>query len=70
MFIVDYLKSRKNSYGALLSGLILGVVIAFLINDNPDTSTLIAAGAIGVVMGEAVMFWRWYKQKQSDKGEN
>ncbi|MBT2582184.1 hypothetical protein [Planococcus sp. ISL-109] len=67
---MNYLKSRENSYAALLSGLILGVVIAFLINDDPDTSTLIAAGAIGVVIGEAIMFWRWHRQKKSNNPES
>lgn len=62
---MDYLKSRKNGYVVLLSGLILGVIIAWLINDDPDTSTLIAAGAIGVVIGEAIMFWRWSKQRKT-----
>ncbi|MGM0898001.1 MAG: hypothetical protein ACQEV0_08875 [Bacillota bacterium] len=67
---MDYLKSRKNSYAVLLSGLILGVIIAFLINDDPDTSTLVAAGAIGVVVGEAIMFWRWSKQKNSKRTDS
>ncbi|MDE4083489.1 hypothetical protein PO902_00165 [Planococcus maritimus] len=62
---MDYLKSRKNGYVVLLSGLILGVIIAWLINDDPDTSTLVAAGAIGVVIGEAIMFWRWSKQRKT-----
>lgn len=64
---MDYLKSRKNGYAVLLSGLILGVIIAWLINDDPDTSTLVAAGAIGVVMGEALMFWRWNQQRKTAK---
>ncbi|RAZ68311.1 hypothetical protein [Planococcus maitriensis] len=67
---MDYLKSRKNAYAVLLSGLILGVIIAFLINDDPDTSTLVAAGAIGVVIGEAVMFWRWSKQRKTKQRED
>lgn len=67
---VDYLKSRKNAYAVLLSGLILGVIIAFLINDDPDTSTLVAAGAIGVVIGEAIMFWRWNKQRKTKQRED
>lgn len=67
---VDYLKSRKNAYAVLLSGLVVGVVIAFLINDDPDTSTLVAAGAIGVVIGEAIMFWRWSKQRKTKQCED
>lgn len=67
---VDYLKSRKNAYAVLLSGLVLGIVIAFLINDDPDTSTLVAAGAIGVVIGEAIMFWRWSKQRKTKQRED
>ncbi len=62
---MDYLKSRKNGYAVLLSGLIVGVIIAWLINNDPDTSTLVAAGAIGVVIGEAIMFWRWSKQRKT-----
>lgn len=62
---MDYLKSRKNGYAVLLSGLIVGVIIAWLINDDPNTSTLVAAGAIGVVIGEAIMFWRWSKQRKT-----
>lgn len=67
---MDYLKSRKNAYGVLLSGLVLGVLIAFLINGDPDTSTLVAAGAIGVVVGEAIMFWRWSKRRKTAKRED
>lgn len=67
---MEYLKSRKNSYAVLLSGLLIGVVIAFLINDDPDLSTLAASGAIGVVIGEGLMFWQWNRQKKKNSPGN
>ncbi|MGX7595800.1 hypothetical protein ACWNS2_11165 [Planococcus plakortidis] len=67
---MDYLKSRKNAYAVLLSGLVLGVIIAFLINDDPEPSTLVASGAIGVVIGEAIMFWRWSKERKTKQRED
>ena len=67
---MDYLKSRKNAYAVLLSGLVLGVIIAFLINDDPEPSTLVAFGAIGVVIGEAIMFWRWSKERKTKQRED
>ncbi len=63
----NYLKQRYKTYVHVLFGLLIGFIVATLLFDKPDYKSAIFAMALGLIVGESIVFFKWSKNKRKEK---
>ena len=62
-----YLKERYNTYGYVFLGLLIGFIVVTLLFDKPDYKSAIIAMALGLIIGELFVFFKWSKNRTREK---
>ncbi|GKV63914.1 MULTISPECIES: hypothetical protein [unclassified Sporosarcina] len=59
--MAEYFRSGWRKYPKIFLGFLIGFIIAGLVFENPDYKTGITAAAIGLLIGESLIFIGWLK---------
>jgi len=60
---VEYLKLRGKNYAAILIGLLNGFAISKIMGESSGISTTIIIIAIGLALGDLLVFTKWFRKK-------
>ncbi|WP_153720733.1 hypothetical protein [Sporosarcina cascadiensis] len=65
--MTEYFRKRIGSYLFIIIGLLIGFIVSGLTMQQPDYKSGILAVAIGLFIGESLMFLTWMKKgRQTD----
>lgn len=61
---MEYLKLRAKNYSAIIMGLLIGFSISQIMGGESGFSTAIIVIGIGLIMGETLVFARWFRRNR------